>query len=78
VSESSAHSSKAKALPVSHDFRSACTERVDEADFMTPTRVIHGTKNATQHLQSVLVVMMDDIKSNIKIWLDDYLLHTKD
>jgi Reverse transcriptase (RNA-dependent DNA polymerase) len=43
----------------------------------TPTRVLHGTRNATQHLQSVLVVMMDDIKSNIKVWLDDCLLHTK-
>jgi hypothetical protein len=32
----------------------------------TLTRVLHGTRNATQHLQSVLVVMMDDIKSNIK------------
>jgi hypothetical protein len=28
-------------------------------------------------MQSVLVVMMDDIKSNIKVWLDDCLLHTK-
>jgi Reverse transcriptase (RNA-dependent DNA polymerase) len=43
----------------------------------TPTRVLHGTRNATQHLQSVLVVMMDDIKINIKLWLDDCLLHTK-
>jgi hypothetical protein len=43
----------------------------------TPTRVLHGTRNATQHLQSVLVVMMDDIKSNIKVWYDDCLLHTK-
>jgi hypothetical protein len=39
--------------------------------------VLHGTRNATQHLQSVLVVMMDDIKSNIKVWLNDCLLHTK-
>jgi hypothetical protein len=43
----------------------------------TPTRVLHGTWNATQHLQSVLVVMMEDIKSNIKVWLDDCLHHTK-
>jgi Reverse transcriptase (RNA-dependent DNA polymerase) len=43
----------------------------------TPTRDLHGTRNATQHLQSVLVVMKDDIKSNIKVWLDDCLLHTK-
>jgi hypothetical protein len=25
----------------------------------------------------MLIVMMDDIKSNIKVWLDDCLLHTK-
>jgi hypothetical protein len=43
----------------------------------TPTRVLHGTWNATQHLQSVLVVMMDDTKSNINVWLDNCLLHTK-
>jgi Reverse transcriptase (RNA-dependent DNA polymerase) len=43
----------------------------------TPKRVLHGTRNATQHLQYVLVVMMDDIKSNTKVWLDDCLLHTK-
>jgi RNase H-like domain found in reverse transcriptase len=43
----------------------------------TPTRVLHGTRNATQHVQSVLVVMMVDITSNIKVWLDDCLLHTK-
>jgi hypothetical protein len=33
--------------------------------------------NATHHLQLVLVIMMNDIKSNIKVWLDDCLLHTK-
>jgi Reverse transcriptase (RNA-dependent DNA polymerase) len=43
----------------------------------TPTRELDGTKNATQYLQSVLVVMMDDIKSSIKVWLDDCLCHTK-
>jgi hypothetical protein len=42
----------------------------------TPTRVLHGTRNAAQHLQPVLVFMMVDIKSNIKVWLDDCLLHT--
>jgi hypothetical protein len=39
--------------------------------------VLHGTSYSTQHLQSVLVVMMEDIKSNIKVWLDDCLLHSK-
>jgi hypothetical protein len=43
----------------------------------TPTRVLHGTKNATQNLQSVLVVIMNDTKSNSKVWLDDCLVHTR-
>jgi hypothetical protein len=43
----------------------------DCQSFITPdgvyitTSVLHETRNATQHLQSVLVVMMDGIKSNI-------------
>jgi hypothetical protein len=55
----------------------------DSQSFITPdgvyapARVLHGTRNAAKHLQSVLVVMMDDIKSNIKVWLDDCLLHAK-
>jgi RNase H-like domain found in reverse transcriptase/Reverse transcriptase (RNA-dependent DNA polymerase) len=53
-----------------------CQSFITPNGVYTPTRVLHGTRNATQHLQSVLVVMMDDIKSNIKVWLDDCLLHT--
>jgi hypothetical protein len=43
-----------------------CQSFITPDGVYTPTRVLHGTRNATQHLQSVLVVMMDDIKSNIK------------
>jgi RNase H-like domain found in reverse transcriptase len=43
----------------------------------TPKCVLDRTRNGTQHMKSVLVVMMHDIKSNIKVWLDDCLLHTK-
>jgi hypothetical protein len=39
------------------------------------TRVLHGTRNATQNLQSVLVVMINDI--NIKVLLNDSLLRKK-
>jgi hypothetical protein len=39
--------------------------------------VLYITRKGTQYLQSVIIVMMDDINSNIKIWLDDCLLHTK-
>jgi hypothetical protein len=54
-----------------------CQSFITPDGVYTPTRVIHVTRNATQHLQSVLVVMMDNINSNIKVWLDDCLLHTK-
>jgi hypothetical protein len=54
-----------------------CQSFITPDGVYTPTRALHGTRNATQHLQSVLVVMMDDIKSNIKVCLDDCLLHTK-
>jgi Reverse transcriptase (RNA-dependent DNA polymerase)/RNase H-like domain found in reverse transcriptase len=54
-----------------------CQSFITPDGVYTSTRVLHGTRIATQHLQSVLVVMMDDIKSNIKVWLDDCLLHTK-
>jgi hypothetical protein len=42
-----------------------------------PSRELHETRNATQHLQFVLVVITNDIKSNIKVWSDDCLLQTK-
>jgi Reverse transcriptase (RNA-dependent DNA polymerase) len=54
-----------------------CQSFITPDGVYTPTRVRHGTRNATLHLQYVLVGMMDDIKSNIKVWLDDCLLHTK-
>jgi RNase H-like domain found in reverse transcriptase/Reverse transcriptase (RNA-dependent DNA polymerase) len=54
-----------------------CQSFITPDGVYAPTRVLNGTRNATQHLQSVLVVMMDDIKSNIKVWLDDCLLRTK-
>jgi Reverse transcriptase (RNA-dependent DNA polymerase) len=54
-----------------------CQSFITPDGVYTPTRVLHGTRSATQHLLSVLVIMMDDIKSNIKVWLDDCLLHTK-
>jgi hypothetical protein len=54
-----------------------CQSFITPDGVYAPTRVLHGTKNDTQNLQSVLVVMMDDIKSNIKVWLGDCLLRTK-
>jgi hypothetical protein len=63
-------------IPLQRDSQD-CQSFITPDGVNTPTRVLHGTRNATQHLQSVLVVMMDHIKSNIKVWLNDCLLHTK-
>jgi hypothetical protein len=60
-----------------HKYSKDCQSFIKPDEVYTPTRVLHETRNVTQHLQSVLVVMMNDIKSNIKVWLDDYLLHSK-
>jgi hypothetical protein len=54
-----------------------CQPFITQDGVYTLTRVLHGTRNATQHLRSVLVVMMYVIKSNIKVWSDDCLPHTK-
>jgi Reverse transcriptase (RNA-dependent DNA polymerase) len=60
-----------------HNNSQDCQSFISQDGVYTPTRVLHGTRNDTQHLQYVLVVMMDVIKSNIKVSLDDCVLHTK-
>jgi hypothetical protein len=54
-----------------------CQSFITPDGVYTRTLLLHETRNTTQHLQSVFVFMKDDIKSNIKVWLDDCLLHTK-
>jgi Reverse transcriptase (RNA-dependent DNA polymerase) len=54
-----------------------CQSFITPDGVYTPTRVLHEKRNARQHLQSVLVFMMDDIKSSIKAWMADCLFHTK-
>jgi hypothetical protein len=54
-----------------------CQSIITPDEVYTPTRVLHQTRSATQHPQSVLVVIMNDIKRNIKVWLDDCLIHMK-
>jgi hypothetical protein len=60
-----------------HKDSQGCQSFIASDGVYTPTRVQHGTRNAAKYLQSVLVVMVNDIKSNIKVWLDNCLLHTK-
>jgi hypothetical protein len=63
-------------IPLHKDSRD-CQSFFTPDGVYTPTHVLHGTRNVTQNLKFVLVVIMDDIKSSITEWLDDCLLHTK-
>jgi Reverse transcriptase (RNA-dependent DNA polymerase)/RNase H-like domain found in reverse transcriptase len=44
----------------------------------TPTRVQHGTTNATVHMQSIMEELMHDIRHSVKIWLDENMIHVTD
>jgi hypothetical protein len=59
-----------------HKYSQACQYFITPDGVYTQKRILHGTRNATQHLQSVLVAMMEYNKSSIKVWLNDCLLHT--
>jgi Reverse transcriptase (RNA-dependent DNA polymerase) len=63
-------------IPLHNDSQD-CRSFITPDGAYTPTYALHGTNKATQNLQSLLVVMMEYIKSNIKVWLDDFLIHTK-
>jgi Reverse transcriptase (RNA-dependent DNA polymerase) len=60
-----------------HKYSQDCQSFITPDGVYTPTRVLHGMRNATKHRHSVLVIMINDIKCNIKACLDDCLLHTK-
>jgi hypothetical protein len=50
-----------------HKFFQDCQSFITPDGVYTPTPVLHVTRNAAKHLQFVLVVMIDDIKRNIKV-----------
>jgi hypothetical protein len=41
----------------------------------TPTRVLHGTTNATAHMQAYIEQLLENIRDNVAIWLDDVAPH---
>jgi hypothetical protein len=58
-------------------FSQDCQPFITPDGAYTPTPVLYGTISAMQHLQSTLVIIMNDINRNIKACLDDCQLHTK-
>jgi Reverse transcriptase (RNA-dependent DNA polymerase) len=41
----------------------------------TQTRVLHGTTNATAHMQACIEQLLKNIRDNVAIWLDDVAPH---
>lgn len=45
---------------------------------MTPTRVPHGTTNATAHMQAQITKSIpEDLRAHVLSWVDDVLIHAK-
>jgi hypothetical protein len=44
----------------------------------TPSRVQHGTTNATVLMQSIMEDLMHEIHHSVKIWLDDNMILVTD
>jgi hypothetical protein len=64
-------------LPL-HEDSQECQSIITPDGVHTPTRVQHGTTNATVHMQSIMEDMMHDIRHSVKIWLDDKMIHVTD
>jgi hypothetical protein len=50
-----------------HKDHQDCQSFITPDGVYTPTSVLHRERNSTQQLHSVIIVMMHDIKSNIKV-----------
>jgi Reverse transcriptase (RNA-dependent DNA polymerase)/RNase H-like domain found in reverse transcriptase len=61
-------------LPL-HEHSQECQSIITPDGVYTPTRVQHGTTNATVHMQSIPEDLMHDIHHSIKISLDDNMIH---
>jgi hypothetical protein len=61
-------------LPL-HEDSQECQSIITPDGVYTPTRVQHGTTNATVHMQAIMEDLMHDIRHSVKIWLDDNMIH---
>jgi Reverse transcriptase (RNA-dependent DNA polymerase)/RNase H-like domain found in reverse transcriptase len=61
-----------------HEDSQECHSIITPDGVYTPTRVQHGTTNATVHMQSIMEDLMHDIRHSVKIWLDENMIHVTD
>jgi hypothetical protein len=64
-------------LPL-HEESQECQSIITPDGVYTPTRVQHGTTNATVHMQSIMEDLMHDIRHSVQIWTDDNMIHVTD
>jgi Reverse transcriptase (RNA-dependent DNA polymerase) len=64
-------------LPL-HEDSQECQSIITPDGVYTPTRVQHGTTNATVHMQSIMEDLMHYIRHSVKIWLYDNMIHVTD
>jgi hypothetical protein len=64
-------------LPL-HENCQECQSIITPDGVYTPTRVHHGTANATVHMQAIMEDLMHEIRHSVKIWLVDNMIHVTD
>jgi Reverse transcriptase (RNA-dependent DNA polymerase) len=52
-----------------------CQSFITPDGIFSPTRVLHGTRNAVCHMQSSLQGIFAPLRERLLAWLDDLLLH---
>jgi hypothetical protein len=64
-------------LPLHEDYQE-CQSIITPDGVYTPTRVQHGTTNASVHMQYIIEDLMHDIRISVKIWQNDNMIHVTD
>jgi hypothetical protein len=52
-----------------------CQSFITPDGICSPTRALHGTRNAVSHMQSSLQEILEPLRAQVLAWLDDILLH---
>jgi Reverse transcriptase (RNA-dependent DNA polymerase) len=55
-----------------------CQSFITPNGIYTPTRVLHGTRNAVSHIQSGIQGILEPLSQSLLVWLDNLLVHAPD
>lgn len=62
--------------PLDPDSYDACGIIAPQGTFVS-TRVLYGLKNASMYFQSTISPLFHKLQTNMKAWIDDFILHAK-